>query len=112
MMPVIAHNVLQSIELLAKAATVFSDRCIDGLEANADRCKALVEQSLAMCTSLAPIIGYDKAADIAKESLKTGKTIRQIATETKVLSDADLNKALDPTRMTQPQFDIIGSGGG
>jgi fumarate hydratase class II len=65
-----------------------------------------------MCTSLAPLIGYDKAADIAKESLKTGKTIRQIAAERKVLSDTDLAKALDPLRMTKPQADIVGSGGG
>jgi fumarate hydratase class II len=112
MMPVMAHNILQSIELLAQAARVFADRCVDGIDANAERCKELVEESLAMVTSLAPLIGYDKAADIAKESLKTGKTIRQIATERKVLGDAELNKALDPMRMTMPQKDIVGSGGG
>jgi fumarate hydratase class II len=71
-----------------------------------------VEQSLAMCTSLAPIIGYDKAADVAKESFKTGKTVRQVARERKFMSDADLDKALDARRMTQPQADMIGSGGG
>jgi len=112
MMPVMAFNLLQSIELLSRAARVFADRCVTGIEANAERCAALVEQSLAMCTSLAPLIGYDKAAEIAKESLKTGKTVRQVATEKKVLSDADLKKALDPMRMTQPQADIVGSGGG
>jgi fumarate hydratase class II len=112
MMPVIAFNLLQSIELLANAARIFADRCIAGLDANAARCAELVEQSLAMCTSLAPAIGYDKAAEIAKESLKTGKTVRQVAAEMKLLSDADLNKALDPLRMTQPQADIVGSGGG
>jgi fumarate hydratase, class II len=72
----------------------------------------LVEQSLAMCTSLAPLIGYDKAAEIAKLSFKTGKTVREIAAEKKLLSDADLNKAMDARRMTQPQADMIGSGGG
>jgi fumarate hydratase class II len=112
MMPVMAYNILQSIELLARAARVFADRAVAGLEANGQRCESLVEQSLAMCTSLAPLIGYDKAADIAKESFKTGKTVRQIAVERKVLSEADLNKALDPRRMTQPQADMIGSGGG
>ena len=66
-----------------------------GLEANRERCEGLVEQSLAMCTSLAPLIGYDKAADIAKESFKTGKTVREIAREKKVMSDAELDKALD-----------------
>src|SRR5206468_13029267 len=76
MMPVIAYNLLQSIELLARAARVFADRTVAGIEANRERCEAMVEQSLAMCTSLAPIIGYDKAADVAKESHKTGKTVR------------------------------------
>ena len=65
-----------------------------------------------MCTSLAPIIGYDKAADIAKESFKTGKTVRQVALERKLADEATLDKALDARRMTQPQADMIGSGGG
>jgi fumarate hydratase class II len=112
MMPVMAYNLLQSIELLSRGARVFADRCVNGIEANRDRCESLVEQSLAMCTSLAPIIGYDKAADIAKEAFKTGKTVRQIARERKLLDDAALDKALDPRRMTQPQADMIGSGGG
>ncbi|HEY1629201.1 MAG TPA: class II fumarate hydratase, partial [Tepidisphaeraceae bacterium] len=107
MMPVMAYNLLQSIELLARAARVFADRCVAGLEVNVERCESLVEQSLAMCTSLAPIIGYDKAADIAKESFKTGKTVRQVAEERKLMSEAELNKAMDAKRMTQPQADII-----
>jgi fumarate hydratase class II len=112
MMPVMAYNILQSIQLLARAATVFSDRCASGIEVNRERCEGLVEQSLAMCTSLAPLIGYDKAAEVAKESFKTGKTVRQIAAEKKLLSEADLAKAMDAKRMTQPQADMIGSGGG
>jgi fumarate hydratase, class II len=112
MMPVMAYNLLQSIELLGNAARVFADRCVSGLEANRERCSALVEQSLAMVTSLAPIIGYDKAAEIAKESLATGKTVREIARERKVLDEAALNRALDPLRMTSPQADMVGSGGG
>ncbi len=112
MMPVMAYNLLQSIELLASASRVFADRTVAGLEANTERCESLVEQSLAMCTSLAPIVGYDKAADMAKESFKTGKTIRQIAQDRKLMSDEELNKALDAKRMTQPQADMIGSGGG
>jgi len=112
MMPVMAYNLLQSIELLSKAARVFADRCVAGLEANVARCEGLVEQSLAMCTSLAPIIGYDKATEIAKESMKTGKTVRQVAKEKKLMTDSELEKALDPKRMTSPQADIIGSGGG
>jgi fumarate hydratase, class II len=112
MMPVMAYNLLQSVELLSRAARVFADRTVAGLEAERERCESLVEQSLAMCTSLAPIIGYDKAADIAKESFKTGKTVRQVARERKLMSDAELDKALDAKRMTQPQADMIGSGGG
>jgi fumarate hydratase class II len=112
MMPVMAYNVLQSIELLSRAARVFADRCAAGIQVNRERCEGLVEQSLAMCTSLAPLIGYDKAADVAKESFKTGKTVRQIALEKKLLSEAELTKAMDARRMTQPQSDIIGSGGG
>jgi fumarate hydratase class II len=112
MMPVMAYNFLQSIELLSRAARVFADRCVAGIEANQERCQSLVEQSLAMCTSLAPIIGYDKAAEVAKEAFKTGKTVRQIAAERKLMDDAGLNKALDAKRMTQPQADMIGSGGG
>jgi fumarate hydratase class II len=112
MMPVMAYNLLQSIELLAKASRVFADRCVAGLEANVARCEGLVEQSLAMCTSLAPIVGYDKAGEIAKESMKSGKTVRQVAKERKVLSEAELEKALDPKRMTSPQADMVGSGGG
>ena len=64
-----------------------------------------------MCTTLAPIIGYDQAADIAKESHKTGKTVRQVAQERKVLPENELSKALDPLRMTAPQADSVGSGG-
>jgi fumarate hydratase class II len=112
MMPVMAFNLLQSIELLSQAARVLVDKCIAGLQADAERCAELVERSLAMCTGLAPAIGYDQAAEIAKESFKTGKTVRAIATEKKLLADADLKKALDPMRMTRPQEDIVGSGAG
>jgi fumarate hydratase, class II len=112
MMPVMVYNVLQSIELLSRAARVFADRCVAGMEANRERCESLVEQSLAMCTSLAPIIGYDQAADIAKESFKTGQTVREIARQRKLMSDAELDKALNARRMTEPQADMIGSGGG
>jgi fumarate hydratase class II len=112
MMPVMAYNLLQSVELLARAARVFADRCAAGIEADKERCEGLVEQSLAMCTSLAPVIGYDKAADVAKESFKTGKTVRQVAQEKKFVPDAELSKVLDARRMTEPQADMVGSGGG
>ena len=112
MMAVMAYNLLQSADLLTKAARVFADRCVTGIEADRDRCESLVEQSLAMCTSLAPLIGYDKAAAIAKESFKSGKTVREVAREQKALDDKALDEALDPRAMTRPDAGRIGSAGG
>ena len=102
MMPMMAHNLLESVRLLASASRVFADRCVAGIEANEERCAELIEGSLAMCTSLAPIIGYDKAAAIAKEAFASGKTVREVAKEHKVAGDAELDKALDPMSMTKP----------
>ncbi len=91
MMPVMAHNVLESIRLLSNVARVFQDKCVTGIVANRDRCNELVELSMAMVTSLAPVIGYDRAGEIAKESAATGKTVRQICRERQVLSEEQLN---------------------
>ena len=102
MMPVMAHNVLESILLLSASAVNLTDRCVVGIQANAERCSEMIEKSLAMCTALAPEIGYDAAAAIAKESYKTGKTVREIALEKKVLSPKRLKQILDPMRMTKP----------
>lgn len=102
MMPVIAHNVLESIRLLVASARNFADRCVSGIEANKERCNEMVEKSLAMCTALAPVIGYDAAAAIAKESYKTGKTVRDIVRAKKILSSKRLDEILDPMRMTMP----------
>jgi fumarate hydratase class II len=102
MMPVMTHNVLESIRLLAASARNLADRAIDGIVANKERCNEMIEKSLAMCTALAPEIGYDAAAAIAKESYKTGKTVREIAREKKILSSKRLDEVLDPMRMTKP----------
>jgi fumarate hydratase class II len=110
MMPVMAHNVLESIRLLSNVARAFQDKCISGIIADRDRCNELVELSMAMVTSLAPLIGYDRAAEIAKESAATGKTVRQICRERQVLPEDQLNRALDPVEMTKPGGD--GSAGG
>ena len=75
---------------------IFAEKCVSGIEANAERCRELVELSMAMVTSLAPKIGYDRAAEIAKESAKTGQTVRELSSEKKVLPEAELNAALDP----------------
>jgi fumarate hydratase class II len=102
MMPVMTHNLLQSIELLARAGTQFTERCLKGLEANRARCESLVEESLAMCTALAPVIGYDKAADIAKTAYASNRTVREVALEQQVLPEAELQRLLDPRPMTEP----------
>jgi fumarate hydratase class II len=102
MMPVMAHDLLESIRLLANVVEVFADKCVRGIVANKERCRELVELSMAMVTSLAPIIGYDRAAEIAKESAKTGKTVREICRERQVLPEAELNRVLDPVAMTEP----------
>ena len=98
--PVIAHNLLQSIELLANVSRVFADRCIAGIQANLERAQELVEQSLAMCTALAPLIGYDMAAAIAAEAHASGRTVREVALEKGVLDPEELERALDPRRQT------------
>ena len=88
--------------LLARAAENFAVRCVEGLRANPERCRIGIEQSLAMCTALAPEIGYEAAAEIAKEAFRTGKTVRQVALEKKVLPAERLAHLLDPWRMTEP----------
>ncbi len=102
MMPVMAHSLLESIRLLANVVDAFCDKCVRGIVANEERCRELIELSMAMVTSLAPKIGYDRAAEIAKESARTGRTVREIAREKKVLPERELERALDPVKMTQP----------
>ena len=101
-MPVIARNLLESISLLANGAQVFARRCVAGLEADRERCEASIERSLAMCTALAPLIGYDRAAEIAKEAYSSGRTVREVAREKSGLDDATLAQALDPEKQTSP----------
>ena len=100
MMPLIAHNLLESIELLANASLAFTRRCVLGIEANEAHIRQTVERNLALATALAPAIGYDRAAEIAKEAHKTGRTVREIAVEWQVLPPEELERLLDPRRMT------------
>ena len=109
-MPVMAHAFLENTRVLAASVQAFQDKCVAGITANKARCNELVEYSMAMVTSLAPIIGYDRASEIAKESAKTGRTVREICIEQKVLPPDELAKALDPVEMTKPGGE--GSGGG
>lgn len=103
MMPVMAHTMLESIHLLASGADAFVEFCVAGMEANEEGCEAAVEQSLSMCTSLNPLIGYEQAAKLAKEAFSTGKTIRELCIEQGILPEATLREALDPWKMTEPQ---------
>jgi len=103
MMPIMGEATLQSVRLLAQATTAFVDFCAAEMEANEEACEAAVEQSLSMVTSLNPHIGYEKAAALAKEAFKSGKTIRQLCEEQNVLPTDKLRQALDPMRMTEPQ---------
>jgi fumarate hydratase class II len=102
MLPLIAHNLLQSIELLTNATRIFTRRCVAGIEADAKRCEAYLEQSLALCTALVPEIGYDRAARMAKTAYEQGRTIREVAREESGLDEATLNRLLDPRREIQP----------
>ncbi len=102
-MPVMAHAVMESIRLLANVCKIFRERCIDGIEPNTERCNELIDYSLSMVTSLAPVIGYEVAAKIAKDSVITGKTVRQLCTEQLEelgISADQLDAALDPASMT------------
>jgi fumarate hydratase class II len=101
MMPVSAHNLLEAIDLLASAIRNFTAQCIRGIEAT-ENGPAMVEKGLAICTALAPVIGYDAAAKIAKEAFASGRTIREIARERTDLTDADLERILNPEDMTRP----------
>ena len=101
MLPVAAYNLLQSIALLSATAKNFTERCINDLQAT-DTGPALVEKGLMLGTALSPAIGYDKAAEIAKEAAHTGRTIREVARERTTLTDQQLDELLNPERMTEP----------
>ncbi len=102
MMPVAAHNLLESIEILSTGSKNFSDQCIDGLEATT-KGPQMVNQGLAICTALAPKIGYDKAADIAHKASLSGETIKEVALKETDLSSDDLDVILEPLSMTEPK---------
>ena len=107
MMPVIAHNLLQSIKCLSNAVTLFTERCVSGITANTKKIEQTVEQSLMLVTPLASVIGYDKAAELAKRAFAEGVTVRELALDTLSLSGDKVDKILDPSKMVIP-----GAGGG
>jgi fumarate hydratase class II len=102
MQPLIARNLLQQIRLLTNGAAVFGEKLVSGIEPNRDHIASLVEQSLSLATALAPHIGYERAAGIAKRASAEGRTVREIAREEGILPHAELDRILDPRRQTEP----------
>lgn len=103
MMPMMADTVLESVRLLANASSNFEERCLRDMEPHPENCRDAVEKSLSMATGLNLYLGYEKAAALAKEALETGKTIRRLCEEKKVLPAEQLEEALDPWKMTRPR---------
>jgi fumarate hydratase class II len=100
--PVLAHDFLQSADILANASEVFGERFVAKLEADRETCERQVERSMALATALNPAIGYDKASEVAKTALKDGRTVREVAVEKGYLSEAEADDVLDPAAMTDP----------
>ncbi len=106
MMPTMAHNVLQSVTILANMLREFDEQCIRGITANEQRCQQYAQSTVSLATALNPYIGYAKAAEIVKESVATGKSIIEIARARKQLTEAEIAEILDPVRMTEPQYPL------
>ncbi len=101
MRPIIAHNLMQSIEILKNLLKVFRTHCVEGIRSNPKRCRAYAEESYGIAAALNPSIGYSRAAECVKESVKTGKTLRQVVLDKKYLSAKALEKILSPEHLTQ-----------
>ena len=108
MLPLIAHNLLFSIEIVSNSINVFRKKLLKNLKADAEKCENYIEGSLAMCTILAPIIGYDKATEIAYEAYKNNKTIREVLKNKKILPEEKINQLLNPDIMIKPKIIYFG----
>jgi fumarate hydratase class II len=104
MQPLIARNLLEQIRLLTRGSAVFTDKLVSGIQPNRGHIASLVERSLSLATALAPYIGYEHAAEIAKRASSEGKTVREVALEEGTLSRAELDRILDPRRQTEPDL--------
>jgi fumarate hydratase class II len=111
-LPLIAHCLHEAIHCLSNGARVFAEKCVDGLEADVARCRELVDRSLMLVTALNPHIGYDRAAAVAKEALRSGRTLREIVLAEKLMDAATLDRALEPLSMTKPGAGGLGASGG
>ena len=108
MMPVINYNILQSIEILDSSVRAFAERCVSGIKADKKRCRKYFEKSAGLATILNKLIGYEQAAKVAKESIDTGKTIKDIVIEKGILTEKEWKKVLEPMRVTQANGNING----
>ena len=104
-LPMMADNLLSSTMLLTGAVSAFNKNCAAGIEANAEQCRSSVERNLAICTSLAPVIGYDRAAGLSKLAFKTNQSIREVALADGELSSEEIDRLLDFRAMTEPTVD-------
>jgi aspartate ammonia-lyase len=102
MMPVVAHNLMHEIEILTNALDVFRDRCIDGIEADEERCREFAEGSMSVITALNPYIGYERSAGLAKQYLATGKPLRDLVQESGLLSEEQIERIFTLRTMTEP----------
>lgn len=105
-MPIIGHNIMESLGILSNASASLAEKCISGIKANEDICRHYVDNSMALATALSPYIGYDKATLVVKESLKSKKTIKEVVKEMKLLPDRDIERILDPERLTSPNLGL------
>ena len=103
MLPLIANNILNSIRILSNSMKVFDEKLIVGIKPNVEKCRDYIDGSLAMCTSLVPIIGYDKVAEIAYEAYKSNRTIKEVVKEKNIIPDDELEVLLDPQTMIKPK---------
>jgi aspartate ammonia-lyase len=106
MMPAMAWNVLHAAEILKNTMRVLAENCVDAITANEARCRFYANATISLAAALNPYIGYAAAAEIAKESVKTGRTVTEIALERKLLDEKTMREILDPIRMTEPTAPI------
>jgi len=112
MMPVVNYNLQQALHILSTSIEVFTKKCLDGITVDRARCQMYFESSVGMATIMNPYIGYAKAAELAKESVKTGKSIVDLIREHKLLTEEQLKDILDPRKLTDPDLQSAGAGGG
>jgi aspartate ammonia-lyase len=104
MEPVIAYNLFQSIDMLSRACRVLAIKCVDGITANKEHCRELVEKSIGIVTALNPVIGYENSTAIAKEALQTNRSVYDIVLEKGLLTKEKLDELLSPENMMHPRY--------